>query len=299
MGGLARILLAVGAVAAAIFASQSKVEVNNLAAQLNKLYPPHATVLAKNPSSEEFPWAAKLQTAMPQILEEFIQVSTAQGLAMLPEKAYLSKSFQGGLEEASFARQSSGKEWEWAMLRAGMIDTCLATYFKQTMGVLDSLKVPVHTAFFSVLHPGKSLPPHCGETRALYRFIMVLDLLGPPSDGNNMEVQRSTMSVLEDHDMCMTRFAKSCPKELARNSTHVNTVEYGVGDMIIFNDFVCHWVENGFTRPRLALIINVEREDIPMWKRWLMRGVTKAYMLAKGGKFRSAAEKACDKLGKD
>ena len=290
-------VFAVGVAIAAIFASQDKVELNNLAAHLNKLYPPHPTVLAKNPSTAEFPWVKPLQTAMPRIIEEFIQVSTAQGLAMLPERAYLSKSFQGGVEEATLAEEGNGKEWEWAILRAGMFDTCLAAHFKQTMKVLDSLQVPVHTAFFSVLYPGKSLPPHCGETRALYRFIMVLDLLGAPSEQEKGVTERSTMSVLEDHEMCMPRFAKSCPKEVARNGTHVSTVEYGVGDMILFNDFVCHWVQNGFTRPRLALIINVERQDIPSWKRWFIRGVTQAYMLGKGGKFSSAAEQACAKIG--
>ena len=48
-----------------------------------------------------------------------------------------------------------------------------------------------------------------------------------------------------------------------------STVEYAVGDAVLFNDALCHWVEYSGDTPRFAIILNVDRMDIATWRRVL------------------------------
>eukprot|EP01062_Namystynia_karyoxenos_P044786 TRINITY_DN33052_c0_g1_i1.p2 TRINITY_DN33052_c0_g1~~TRINITY_DN33052_c0_g1_i1.p2 ORF type:complete len:320 (+),score=94.84 TRINITY_DN33052_c0_g1_i1:68-961(+) len=285
------LLLAGGAalVAAAAAAASGRVGLGHI----NLLFDPHEVTIALNPSGPGLEWVGALRERIPEIRAE----ANAVGERMLqPHEAYLSKEFQGGKEvgEAGEVRGGAAageKPWDWAILRAGGVDTCLAAHFPRTLkAVSDALGDGgrLTTAFFSRLSTGRDLPPHCGETRGLFRAVFAVD--GPTG-----VVARQT--VLNDHSACMLRFAKPCPANLTRLQPPLTSaVEYGVGDAVVFNDFLCHWVEYRAAAPRLALIVNVERADVPPWRTAVLRAVSSVFMAVRGGRIMGASEGACAAL---
>lgn len=64
------------------------------------------------------------------------------------------------------------------------------------------------------------------------------------------------MGVYKDHDMCLDRMAKACPINLSSLiDGNVETVEYELGDTILFNDFCCHWAETNIKGIEMVLLL--------------------------------------------
>ena len=257
---------------------------------INLLFEPHRITIAVNPDLE---WAQRLRSMIPSVISEVLPLAE---LLLQPHETYLSSDFSGGVD----LHQSRSGTWDWAILRAGTKDTCLAKWLPLTMDSIDAALAlsgqRVHTAFLSRLGVQRTLPPHCGETRGLFRLILALD--GPPGI-----VARQT--VLNDHHACIRRFARPCPTELADMSqadvvgNRTTTVEYAVGDAVLFNDALCHWVEYLGDEPRLALILNVERIDVPRWRRAVLTAISNVYITLKGSKIMGAASAACARLAEN
>ena len=105
------------------------------------------------------------------------------------------------------------------------------------------------------------------------------------------------MGVYHDHDMCLTRFTQQCPSNLTdATDGKVEVVDYSVGDLILFNDFVCHWVDNYSTTPRLALILNTDRADLPSWSNWLVGLGSRLFVQRKMGVFLEGSKQVCNAL---
>ena len=161
------------------------------------------------------------------------------------------------------------------------------------MAILDhALGTRVHTAFFSELSPGSGnagrvIPPHCGQLRGLLRVLTVLD--GEALSGAK---SLATQGALVDHSACLTRFASECPANVTQ-SPDARTVDYDVGDVVVFNDFCCHWVENHSVGPRLALVINVDRPDLPAWQNALTARGARLFASRKLRVFVDASEEVC------
>jgi aspartyl/asparaginyl beta-hydroxylase (cupin superfamily) len=207
----------------------------------------------------DFDFVGILREAQPTIRREFLR---RREYALRPRSDYTSKDYPGAVKN-----KAATEGWRTVYLRVGTQDTCLTKFFPETMRVLDdSLGTRVHTAFFSELDPskgGKFIPPHCGQLRGLFRALTVLD--GSPLPGAS---SLASQGALPDHDMCLTRFASECPANVTEHA-HAQVVHYNVGDVVLFNDFCCHWVENYSAGPRLVLVINVDRPDLPSWQNTL------------------------------
>ena len=297
----------------AIFVKMARPSIGHI----NQMFQPHAHTLLLNPGSaidnaqrEEFAWTERIRKQIPQIYAEVSAVEQrGQGKMMQPHEAFLSKAFAGGVDLNTHTDDETAPVWDWGMIRAGTIDTCLASHLPITMSALETALIPeegsteekkkgtlkLHTAFLSRLGVGRVLPPHCGETRGLWRLIIALD---GPSVG---PVARQ--SVLNDHNACTRRFAKPCPVEYSNeqyqqdHGLNVSTVIYGVGDVLLFNDFCCHWVEYLGSNPRLALIINVDRSDYSQsWQLSLLGWISKVFMKFRGGAINRASENSCAHL---
>ena len=170
------------------------------------------------------------------------------------------------------------------------------------MRVLDEqLGTRVHTAFFSELDPagdgstkeagaGRTIPPHCGQLRGLFRVLTALD--GTPVEG---APSLATQGALVDHDACLTRFASECPANVTE-SPLAKVVHYNAGDVVLFNDFCCHWVENHSAGPRLAFVINVDRPDFATWRNTLTAWGSKLFSRRKLQVFVKGSEKVCAAL---
>eukprot|EP00937_MAST-01D_sp_MAST-1D-sp2_P001776 g1776.t1 len=232
---------------------------------INELWEPHPIALALNP--EQFEFVRVLRAARATLRREFQQ---RRALALRPRSAYRSKDYPGAVKD-----DGATEGWSSVYLRVGTVDTCLTRFFPETMHVLDSaLGTRVHTAFFSELSPddgsgpagggaGRRIPPHCGQLRGLFRVLTVLS--GDKADGAPALASQGALPL---HGMCLSRFASECPANVTRHP-RAQVVHYDVGDVVVFNDFCCHWVENYSKGPRLALVINVDRPDLARWRNTL------------------------------
>jgi hypothetical protein len=252
---------------------------------VNLLYPPHPVALALNPPQLAF--TEKLRASAAAIREEF---KLRREQTLRPRGEYTSEDYPG----ASPGEQERDN-WQSIYLRTGNIDTCMTRFFPVTTAVLDSLGTRVHTAFFSELLPDrKYIAPHCGQLRGLFRVIVVLDGEKPAGAASI-----ASFGVYHDHDMCLTRFGAQCPANItdaAAGGGKVEVVDYNVGDVILFNDFCCHWVENHATTPRLALIFNTDRDDFSDLRNTLTALGSRLFARKKLKVFREASERVCNAL---
>jgi hypothetical protein len=253
---------------------------------VNLLYPAHEIALALNPP--EFPWSAVLQGASSTIRDEFKE---RREQTLRPRGAYTSKDYPGATPGEA---QQDG--WNTIYLRTGNMDTCLTRYFPKTMAALDSLGVRVHTAFFSELAPErKYIAPHCGQLRGLFRVIVVLD--GLKAEGAHAI---ASMGVRHDHNLCLPRFGQPCPQNVTEaggsGAGPIELVHYNVGDVVLFNDFVCHWVENHAVSRRLALILNIDRPDLSSVQNWLTAWGSRIFAARKLKVFHEGSQQVCDTI---
>ena len=199
-------------------------------AYVNTLWDPHPIALALNPP--QFGFTQALQIAVPTMRDEFMRL---RALALRPRAEFRSQDYPGAVKD-----DAATAGWATIYLRVGTIDTCLATFFPNTMRVLDQeLGTRVHTAFFSELDPGsdnmgdgrgRSIPPHCGQLRGLFRILTVLGgekRAGAPA--------LALQGALPLHDMCLTRFASECPTNVTRHPS-AQWVHYNAGDVVLFNE---------------------------------------------------------------
>lgn len=251
-------------------------------AHVNLLWSPHPIALALNPRGLGI-GVKKLQAATALIRNE---LKTQRSLVVRPRSAYISQDYPGAV------KREDTDGWSTVYLRVGNVDTCLVEHFPETMKVLDSLDVNVHTIFFSELLPGKDIAPHCGQLRGLFRLLLILD-----GKKERDSTALATMGVYNDHDMCFSRFASQCPTNIsAAKDGRPEIIEYNVGDVVVFNDFVCHWVENHAISPRLALVINVDRTDIASWRNKLTALGSWLFSKRKLRVFTEGSNQVCENL---
>jgi aspartyl/asparaginyl beta-hydroxylase (cupin superfamily) len=251
---------------------------------INQIWEPHRIALAVNPP---FAFVSVLQREADVLREEF---ASRREAALRPRSDFRSKDYPGAVKDDSLT-----EGWSTLYLRVGTVDTCLTRHFPKTMRVLDQqLGTRVHTAFFSELNPdagaGRSIPPHCGQLRGLFRVLTVLG--GEKAPGASFI---ASQGALPDHDMCLSRFASECPANVTEHPD-AQTVHYNVGDVVLFNDFCCHWVENYSIGPRLALVINVDRPDLATWRNTLTAWGSRLFASRKLGIFIEGSKKICAAL---
>ena len=267
---------------------------------INLIWEPHPIALALNPV--EYKFTRVLRAEVATLRDEFWR---RRALAMRPRSAYRSEDYPGAVKD-----DDATEGWSTIYLRVGGVDTCLTRFFPDTMRVLDEqLGTRVHTAFFSELDPaggggdgdgdgadggdgktGRTIPPHCGQLRGLFRVLTAL--AGTPLEG---APSLATQGALVDHDACLTRFASECPTNVTA-SPLAQVVHYNAGDVVLFNDFCCHWVENHSAGPRLAFVINVDRPDFAPWRNTLTAWGSKLFSRRKLQVFVEGSEKVCAAL---
>jgi len=254
---------------------------------INRFWQPHPISLAVNPA--EFMFVSTLRREAAAIQEEF---ASRRNLALRPRSEYRSEDYPGAVKD-----DGKTEGWSTVYLRVGTVDTCLSQYFPKTMRVLDQeLGTRVHTAFFSELNPGEGdgsgryIPPHCGQLRGLFRVLTVLG--GEKAKGASHLASQGALPV---HDMCLTRFASECPANVTEHP-EAKVVHYDVGDVVLFNDFCCHWVENFSVGPRLALVINVDRPDLATWRNTLTAWGSWLFSRNKLKVFSEGSKRACAEL---
>lgn len=257
---------------------------------VNKLYPPNPVPLALNPP--QFDFIPILQKHHETFRDEF---HSRREAALRPRSDFSSKEFPGAL--GGLAKEEA-VGWNTLYLRLGTQDMCLTEYFPKTMAILDKeLGTRVHTIFFSELQPGKeAIAPHCGQLSGLHRVITVL--AGEKQDG---ETSLASMGAYDDNEMCLTRFTKHCPvginvTDQTPDAKKLRLVHYNVGDVIVFNDFVCHWVKNKAKGPRLVMVINVDRPDVASFSNFLTAWGSWIFSRKSLAVFREQSQKACDRL---
>ena len=249
---------------------------------INKFWTPHEITLALNPN---FKFVKVLRNEITTLRDEFHGL---RAIAMRPRSEYRSLEYPGAVKDDD---QTVG--WNTLYLRVGTVDTCLAKHFPKTMQILDQqLGTRVHTAFFSELNPGNDntgriIPPHCGQLRGLFRVLTVLD--GEKLPGKTSSAMQGA---LVDHDACLTRFASECPENVTQ-SPKSKTVRYNVGDVVVFNDFTCHWVENYSAKSRIALVINVDRPDLATWRNTFTAWGSRLFARRKLRVFLEGSKKVC------
>ena len=117
--------------------------------------------------------------------------------------------------------------WDVLFLRVYNKDTSKIKYFPKTYELIS--KIPgCSLAMFSVLHPGKIIPPHTGPFKGVLRYHLAL----------------------------------ITPKKSDECKIKVNKIEYywQTGKDVIFDDTFIHSVENKTDESRVVLFLDIQRD---------------------------------------
>jgi beta-hydroxylase len=117
--------------------------------------------------------------------------------------------------------------WDVLFLRVYNKDTSKIKYFPETYNLIS--KIPgCSLAMFSVLHPGKIIPPHTGPFKGVLRYHLAL----------------------------------ITPKKSNKCKITVNKIEYHwqTGKDVIFDDTFIHNVENNTDESRVVLFLDIQRD---------------------------------------
>lgn len=163
-----------------------------------------------------FPWIVKLKAGWQDVRLEALQV--------LPDRARL-PSFQDISPEVGYITKDD--QWKTFMLLGyglksrGNLERCPAT-----ARLLREIPA-IRTAFFSILEPGKKIPPHRGPYNGVLRLHLGLVIPTPP-------------------EACWLRVGDERRYWLP-------------GEVLIFDDAIQHEVENGTDGVRVVLFIDFLR----------------------------------------
>lgn len=117
--------------------------------------------------------------------------------------------------------------WEVLFLRVYNKDTNKIKYFPKTMSLIS--KIPgCSLAMFSILHPGKVIPPHRGPYKGVLRYHLAL----------------------------------VTPKNTDKCTIYVNNIPYNwkTGEDVLFDDTFLHSVKNESNEVRIILFLDIKKE---------------------------------------
>ena len=132
------------------------------------------------------------------------------------------------------------KEWRMFILRAYGLDIEDNMAHCPTLAALVRACPSVKSASLSFLAPGKEIPTHTGPFRGITRFYMGLSV---PEDRNG---EPGVTLTIDDK-----------PHKL------------GNGEFLLWDDTYPHGVENPTDQWRIALLMDVYRENMSGFQRWL------------------------------
>lgn len=119
------------------------------------------------------------------------------------------------------------QHWNVLMLRLYGKNTIHAKKFPKTMKYINNIKVNIPTVFFSILEPGKTIPPHVGPWNGILKYHLALDI---PIEG---EVYLDVNGIKK---------------------------EWKQGKDILFDDTFTHSAYNISNKSRVILLLEVERK---------------------------------------
>lgn len=149
------------------------------------------------------------------------------------------------------SKLTTGKDWRTFFLHCyGETIATNCSRCPETARLLEGVE-GMHTAFFSILAPGKHIPPHRGPYKGVLRLHLALIV---PS---------------EDPAECGIRVADE-------------TRPWKVGETLIFDDSQIHEAWNHTNSVRVVLFVDIERKLPPplSWiNRWILRQIQRSSMV--------------------
>lgn len=180
----------------------------------------------------EFPWAKELEAHTEEIRAELLELLHGQRLPSLVDVLPGEEEIGDDLWKV-FLFRVWGKDVEENRRLC-----------PRTSELLDDVP-EMTTAFFSILEPGKHVPPHRGPFRGVLRYHLGL-LIPPPPDSCRIRV-----------------------------GTEIRT--WQEGESLIFDDTIEHEVWNDSDQPRVVLFLDIKRR-LPLPIRWINNAMI--YLLA-------------------
>jgi len=120
--------------------------------------------------NDEFSWTKQLEEATTEIKKEYFDVLN-KVVDKLPN-----------LGDVMTDQYHLGRDWKVVfMYMHGQSCDVFRSYFPKTFEALEQINT-LETAFFSILQPGKHIPPHTGQTTAVLRCHLPLEV---PKDNEN------------------------------------------------------------------------------------------------------------------
>ena len=165
----------------------------------------------------KYNWCKELRENYKEIKKEYINYTKNHGKL---------KRFKD-IDKVQTSYDISDIPWEVLFLRVYNKDTSKIAYFPKTYSLIS--KIPgCSLAMFSVLHPGKIIPPHTGPFKGVLRYHLAL--ITP-----------------KDNEKCIIE---------------VNKLEYNwkEGKDVMFDDTFVHSVKNESDETRVVLFLDIQRD---------------------------------------
>lgn len=165
----------------------------------------------------KYDWCKELRENYKEIKDEYINYTMNHGKL---------KSFKE-IDKVQIDYDISDVPWDVLFLRVYNKNTSKIVYFPKTYSLIS--KIPgCSLAMFSVLHPGKVIPPHKGPFKGVLRYHLAL----------------------------------ITPKENEKCTIEVNKIEYNwkEGEDVIFDDTFVHSVKNESYESRVVLFLDIQRD---------------------------------------
>ncbi len=183
-------------------------------------------VLEKRKNRDEFydtknlPWARYLRVRWIDIRDELKSyVTNKGGFNKIPRYR--------DIDDEQKSVDNDIQSWRVLMLKLYGKDTINSKKFPKTMKYLKNCKVNVITAFFSILEPGKVIPPHVGPYGGILKYHLALKT--PTNEEAFLDVNGKKKKWIEGEDM-------------------------------LFDDTFVHAAYNLSNETRVVLLLEVERK---------------------------------------
>jgi aspartate beta-hydroxylase len=182
---------------------------------------------------ERFPGAGRFVDLWPELRAEAMQL--AQDLGQVPR-------FHELMAEQESISANDGRDWRVFVLKAYGVPFKSNLARCPTLAALVKDDPDVLSATLSFLAPGKHIPSHRGPFRGILRFYLGLSV--PVGDDGLPETALTIDG--KDHRI-------------------------GDGQHLLWDDTFPHEVQNHSAKPRIALLLDVRRRDMPWDMEFLSR----------------------------
>ena len=162
--------------------------------------------------SAAFPWTKNFRDRHLAILQEF---ETYRKEYSVPSYADINKAVSGNVVG-----------WKSLFLRVFNNDTTIISHFPVTKSLIDTCDCT--TAYFSILEPGTTIPPHVGISRGVLRYHLGLIV---PDDYKNCFIIVDGVKL-----------------------------HWTVGSDVMFDDLFLHEVQNNTNQQRVVLFLDIKRK---------------------------------------